>query len=271
LIDLHLHTTASDGMLAPGALVEAAARAGLATIAVTDHDTVAGLAEARRAAEAHGLTLVDGIEVTAVEGGRDVHVLAYFFDQADPALNDFLAAQRADRVRRVNEMTVRLAAAGVPIDAEPIVRLASSGGSVGRPHVAAALVAAGHVATVDDAFDRYLGHSCPAFVPRLGAPAADVVRTVAAAGGICSLAHPGTTRMDALIPGLAAAGLAALEAAHPDHDAGTEQKYRAMAAQLGLAVSGGSDFHGEGRHHRSALGAVCLGPADFQGLLDRRP
>jgi predicted metal-dependent phosphoesterase TrpH len=270
LIDLHVHTTASDGMLSPAALVEAAAHAGLTTIAITDHDTVAGLDEARAAADARGITLVTGIELTAVEGGRDVHVLGYFFDADDRALNDFLEAQRADRVRRVREMADRLAAAGARIDAEPILRLACRGGSVGRPHVAEALVAARHVATINEAFDRYLGRGCPAFVSRIGAPAAQVVRTIAAAGGICSLAHPGTTRVDELVPTLAAAGLAALEATHPDHDAGAEGKYRAMAAGLGLAVSGGSDFHGEGRHHRSALGAISLAARDYQGLLERR-
>ena len=194
-----------------------------------------------------------------------------FFDAADAALTAFLEAQRVDRVRRVREMAGRLASAGARIDAEPILRLASTGGrSVGRPHVAEALVAAGHVATINEAFDRYLGRGCPAFVPRLGAPAAQVVRIVAAAGGICSLAHPGTTCVDELIPELATAGLAALEATHPDHDPGTGQRYRAMAAQLGLAVSGGSDFHGECRHHRSALGAISLEARDFQGLLERR-
>jgi 3',5'-nucleoside bisphosphate phosphatase len=272
LIDLHMHTTASDGVLSPTALVEAAAAAGLTTIAVTDHDTVAGLEEARTAAEAHGIRLVPGIEVTAVESGRDVHVLGYLFDAGSPGLSEFLEGQRADRIRRVREMSARLEGAGVPIDTEPIIRLAGARGrSVGRPHVADALVAAGHVSSVNDAFDRYLGRGCPAFVARLGAPAGDVVRIVTAAGGICSLAHPGTTRVDELIPSLAAAGLAALEATHPDHEPATEQRYRAVAAQLGLAVSGGSDFHGGIRHHRSALGLVTLPPHDFQDLLSRRP
>jgi predicted metal-dependent phosphoesterase TrpH len=266
-----MHSTASDGVLSPTALVAAAAAAGLTTIALTDHDTVSGLAEACQAADRAGLALIAGIEVTAVQAGRDVHVLAYFVDPEHRELAAFLARQREDRVRRVREMSARLAAAGVPIDAERILHATRAGGrSVGRPHVADALVAAGHVATINEAFDRYLGRGCAAFVPRIGASAADVVRTMRAAGGVCSMAHPGLTRMDELIPALVSAGLAALEAAHPDHDAATEQKYRAMAAQLGLAVSGGSDFHGQDRNHRSTLGGVTLPPADFQHLLARR-
>ena len=266
-----MHSTASDGVLSPTALVTAAAAAGLTTIALTDHDTVGGLAEARQAAQQFGLTLIDGIEVTAVESGRDVHVLAYFFDPQHHELTACLDRQRLDRVRRVGEIAGRLAAAGAPIDPEPILRDARlSGRSVGRPHVADALVAAGHVATINEAFDRYLGRGCAAFVPRQGTPAAEVVRTVAAAGGICSLAHPGSTKLDELIRPLAAAGLAALETAHPDHDPAAEQKYRGLAAQLGLDVSGGSDFHGEGRNHRSILGGITLPSADFQHLLERR-
>jgi predicted metal-dependent phosphoesterase TrpH len=272
LIDLHLHTTASDGTLSPAALVDRARAAGLTTIAVTDHDSIAGLAEARDAAARCGLTLVNGIELTAVEHGRDVHVLGYFFDPADRPLNDFLELQRVDRVRRVRVMTERLAAAGARIDPEPIIRQAvAQGRSVGRPHVAAALLAAGHVQTVNEAFDRYIGKDGPAFVARLGATATEVVRLVMSASGLASLAHPGTTKMDDLIPGLAAAGLAALEVRHPDHDPGAEQKYRALASRLGLAVSGGSDFHGDARHHRTGLGAVTLATADYAALLARRP
>jgi predicted metal-dependent phosphoesterase TrpH len=271
LIDLHMHTTASDGMLSPTALVDAAAAAGLTTISVTDHDTVAGLAEARAAAERHGLTFIDGIELTAVEQERDVHVLGYGFDPADSGLAAFLKRQREDRVRRVRAITERLAAAGARIDPEPILRLALvEGRSVGRPHVAAALVAAGHVQTSNEAFDRYLGRGCPGFVARVGASAADVVRSVRAAGGWCSLAHPGLTRMDELIPGLAAAGLTALEARHSDHDPSTEEKYRRMAATLGLLVTGGSDFHGDPSHDRGGLGSVTLPAADFRLLMPAR-
>ena len=258
-------------MLSPAALVDAAAAAGLTTIAITDHDTVAGLAEARDAASRRGLTLIDGIEITAVEQGRDVHMLGYFFDPDAAGLTAFLKLQRIDRVRRVRAMTERLAAAGVPIDPDPILRLALvDGRSVGRPHVAAALIAAGHVQTTNEAFDRYLGKGCAGFVARVGVTASEIVRTVGSAGGWCSLAHPGLTKMDELIPTLAAAGLTAIEARHPEHDAAAEARYRGMAARLGLLVTGGSDYHGDPSHHRPGFGTVTLPAADFSRLPARR-
>ncbi|HVL67301.1 MAG TPA: PHP domain-containing protein [Vicinamibacterales bacterium] len=270
MIDLHLHTAASDGALSPVELVARAAAAGLRTISVTDHDTVAGLADARRAAAERGLTFVNGIEITAVEHGRDVHVLGYFFDAGDERLARFLDAQRTDRVRRVREMSARLAALGVAVDVEPLLRQAEgSGCSIGRPHLAGALVSAGHVRTRDEAFERFLDRSSPAFVPRRGASVAEVVAVIAAAGGVSSLAHPVSSGVDALIPSFAQSGLHALEARHSDHDEATERRYRAFAAAHALAVSGGSDFHREGDHHGGSLGAVTLSSEDFAALESR--
>jgi len=271
LIDLHLHTTASDGTLSPADLVDRAERAGLTTISVTDHDTVAGLAEAAERARRRGLRLIDGIEITAVEDGRDTHVLGYFFDPADAALLSFLEGQRADRVRRVRSMAERLADLGAPIDPEPLIaRGLEEGRSVGRPHVAAALLARGHVQSWDEAFDKYLDKGRPAFVPRRGASAIDVVRAIHQAGGIASLAHPALSRIDALIPQLAAAGLDALEAAHTDHDAETEKRYRALASGLRLAVTAGSDFHGDQGKHPAALGRISMTAAELADLEARR-
>ena len=270
MIDLHLHTTASDGALSPRDLVARAARAGLTAIAVTDHDTVAGLAEARAAAAPLGVTVVNGIEITAVEDGRDVHVLGYFLDPDDGPLAAFLTAQRADRIRRVQEIGQRLAALGCPVDVAAIVDAAQrEGRTVGRPQIADALIAAGHARDRDDAFDRFLGERASAFVPRRGATAADVVRVIARAGGIASLAHPGLTRRDDLIPPLAAAGLAALEVRHSDHDAAAERHYRALARTHGLAVSGGSDFHAETTARGPCLGSVVLSREEFEALAAR--
>jgi len=271
VIDLHLHTTASDGALAPAALVARAAAAGITTLAVTDHDTTGGLAEARLAAAASGLRLVNGIEITAVEGSRDVHVLGYFFDPADAALRSFLKAQREDRIRRVREMAEQLAVLGVAIDPDPIVREGlATGRSVGRPHVAAALLAAGHVTTRDEAFDRFLENGRPAFIPRRGASPDEVVSIISNAGGVASLAHPGLAGMDAIIARLRDAGLHALEVRHTDHDAATEARYRVLAAQLGLAVSAGSDFHDDSGRRRCALGEITLTGAEFAALEAKR-
>jgi predicted metal-dependent phosphoesterase TrpH len=252
--------------------VARAAAAGIRTLAVTDHDTVKGLGEAAEAATARGLTFVNGIEITAVEDDRDVHVLGYFFDPADPGLLHFLDAQRADRVRRVREIAGRLSNLGAPVDPEPLIAEAlAAGRSIGRPHVAAALVAARHVATRDEAFARFLGRSAPAFVPRRGASVAEIIAIIRQAAGLASLAHPGLTRLDEKIPHFVAAGLNALEARHGDHDQQTEARYRAIARSLGLAVSGGSDFHGDGGHHRGMLGSVTLPPGDFDALIASHP
>jgi hypothetical protein len=272
LIDLHLHTTASDGVLSPSSLVARAAAAGITVLSVTDHDTTSGLDEARAAAVARGLTFIDGIEITTIEQGRDLHMLGYFFDAADPRLVDFLRAQRADRLRRVHEMAARLADLGYPIDQAPLLaRAAQPGVSVGRPHIADALVAAGHAVDRDDAFDRLIGAGAPAFVPRRGPSAIDVVGLIRDAGGVTSLAHPGLCNRDDLIPSLAASGLTALEARHTDHDAATEAHYRTLAASLGLAVTGGSDFHGEVGHHAGGLGVVTLSSEDFAAFQERLP
>ena len=271
MIDLHLHTTASDGSLSPADLVARATSAGISTLAVTDHDTVAGLAEARAAAALRRVRFVNGIEITAIEAGRDDHVLGYFFDPENAALVQFLVKQRTDRVRRVEEIAARLAASGYPVDVTDVLRDgAAQGRSIGRPHLADALIAAGHVRNRDEAFDRFLGHGCAAFVARRGAPAAEVVGVIKAAGGIASLAHPGLSRVDELIPSLAAAGLAALEVRHSEHDAQTEARYRALAKSHGLAVSGGSDFHADNTARAPRLGFVSLSAAEFAALEARR-
>jgi predicted metal-dependent phosphoesterase TrpH len=195
-----------------------------------------------------------------------VHVLGYFIDTASGTLRSFLDRQREERIRRVTEMRDRLSARGCPSDVAPVLAAAARGQSVGRPQIAAALVDAGHVRTRDEAFDRFLEFGGTAYVPRHGASPADVVSLIHDAGGLASLAHPGISARDELIAPLAAAGLDALEAAHGDHDAATEARYRALAADLGLLVTGGSDFHGEAAHRVSRLGDVTLPIGDFEAL-----
>ena len=272
MIDLHLHTTASDGTLTPSTLVARAAGAGLRIIAITDHDTLDGLEEARRAATTHGVRVIDGVEITAVEDQRDVHMLGYFVDPGHGGLRDFLSTQRADRVRRVCEMASRLATLGFPIDVDSLIAAPGlkPGRSIGRPHIAAALVAAGHARDFDDAFDRLIGAGRAAYVPRRGARPDEVIEIVRRAGGIVSMAHPGVTKLDHIIPRLASAGMAALEVRHSDHDAMAEQYYRALAVEHGLAVSGGSDYHGDGGHRAAMLGAVVLSVEDFSGFESKR-
>jgi predicted metal-dependent phosphoesterase TrpH len=267
LIDLHLHTTASDGLLAPAALVARAAAAGLTIIAVTDHDTVGGLAEAVEAGRTRAVRVVAGIEMTAIEDSNDVHVLGYFIDPDSSILATVLKEQRADRIRRVREMGARLRGLGLDVDVDALIREADgSARSIGRPAIADALVASGQAVDRTDAFNRLLGRGKPGFVARCGISVAAVVDTIHAAGGIASLAHPGITAGDSLIEALAGKGLDAIEVWHSEHAPDQQQHYGMLAGRLGLAKSGGSDFHGDGMHHAARLGGVLLPEPEFQRL-----
>jgi len=284
LIDLHLHTTASDGRLSPAQLVARAAAAGITTMSVTDHDTVAGLAEVGAEAAARAIRLVPGIEITSIADGRDVHMLGYFFDSGSAPLLTFLEGQRALRVSRTREIAARLAALGMPVDVEGVLAAAAvrPGTSVGRPQLARALAAAGYVTSVQEAFEKWLANGQPAYVPRTGPSPFTVVDAIHAAGGVASMAHPAVTKRDELIRPLADHGLDAVEVFHSDHTPEDEAHYRGLAVRLGLLISGGSDFHGEepqagatagpslgsspSRARRNALGVVSLPPAAFAAL-----
>ena len=247
MIDLHLHTTASDGRRTPRELVDLAADVGLRVMAVTDHDTTAAVVEAREYAATRGIEAISGIEITAVHDGVDVHLLGYFFDPNHQELSSFLATQRATRVRRVRAIAERVAALGMPIDVDRILIEARQypNRSIGRPQVARDLVAAGYVPDMRAAFDVWLGRGKPAFVERPGAPPSEVVALVHAAGGLASMAHPGRTAMDDLIPQLVASGLDAIEVYHSDHDEAAIAHYGDLARQHNLLVTGGSDYHAD--------------------------
>lgn len=258
-IDLHLHTTASDGRCSPAELVDRAAAAGVSVMGVTDHDTTAAIQTAAEQARKRGIELVAGIEITAVEDARDVHVLGYFIDPMNAALERFLAGQREQRVARVKAIGHRLAELRMPIDMTPVLAQADAAGgrSVGRPLIARQMIVAGYVADTREAFDDWLATGRPAFVPRAGARAEDVIGIIHAAGGLASLAHPGQTGVDARIAAYVQAGLDALEVFHPDHDDAATARYRSLASNLKVLVTGGSDFHGDPSHGWEP-GAVAL-------------
>ncbi len=270
MIDLHLHTTASDGRSSPPELVREAAAAGVTTIAVTDHDTMAAQAEVAAAASAAGLKAIPGIEITAVHASRDVHILAYFVRDTAAELETFLARQRVNRRKRLERMIELLDRAGVPVDPDLLRKHTGEGGrSLGRPLLADALVRAGHVQTRTEAFERFLTRGRPAFVAREGASPAQVIDLVARARGVTSLAHPGKLRRDEMIPQLVEAGLPAIEVHHSDHDVVDVNRYRQMAATYGLLITGGSDYHGPGSGRTAGLGQVTLDQADFDRLAER--
>jgi 3',5'-nucleoside bisphosphate phosphatase len=264
-----MHTTASDGRLSPSALVARAGAVGLTTLSVTDHDTVAALAEVRQHTAAAGMTLVQGIEVTSVHRDRDVHILGYFFDESDREFATFLTAQRSQRIERVRQIAAMLARLGKVIDVDALIGEVARrpGASVGRYAIGRALVHLGHVASVQEAFDRYLGSGRPAFVPRVGPSPADVIAAIHAAGGIASMAHPGLTNQPALVGPMAKAGLDAIEAYHSDHTSEMRDEALALAKRFNLLVSGGSDYHGD--DERRPIGVIRLPPADFEALVAR--
>jgi predicted metal-dependent phosphoesterase TrpH len=247
VIDLHLHTTSSDGRSTPAELVDLAAAAGLTVMAVTDHDTTAAIADVQSMASRHGIEAIAGIEITAGLGSRDVHVLGYFFDPRNRPFLAFLVAQRERRVARIEAIVARLAELGMRVEMSAQLAMARrlSGQSLARPHVARAMVAAGYTKDVRTAFDAWLAEGRPAYVERSGPSPSDVVAAVHDAGGLVSLAHPGRTRIDEQIPGLVEAGLDALEVFHSDHDAESTARYREMAARHGVLTTGGTDFHAE--------------------------
>jgi predicted metal-dependent phosphoesterase TrpH len=265
-----MHTTASDGRCSPEDLVQRAHAKGIRIMSVTDHDTMAAVPRARAAAAALGMTLIPGIEITTVSAGKDVHVLAYFLPELTDDLTNLLAEQRQNRTERAHLIAERLAAAGAPIDVNALMQAgeALGGKSLARPQIAQALIAAGHVATVAEAFERYLHEDGPAYVPHRGATPVQAIRLILDAGGVPSLAHPGYTKQDAIIPDLIAAGLPAIEAYHSSHDEPTTQRYLEIARRHGLAVSGGSDFHGEGTRRSEFFGVVGLPAAEFDRLVE---
>lgn len=271
-----MHTTASDGRLTPAELVARAAAAGLTTISVTDHDTVAAIDDVTAAGRAAGIRVLPGIEITAIEDGRDIHILGYLFDTQSPALTALLVDQRALRVSRVREIAARLATLGMPVDVDRVLASTSSrpGSSVGRPQLARELVRTGLVESVQQAFDQWLATGRPAFVPRTGPSPATVIDTIHAAGGVTSFAHPGVTKRDDLLAPLVDRGLDAIEVYHSDHTADDVMEYRHLAIRLNALVSGGSDFHGEdagkpGRPHRSIFGVIQLPPEALAALEQR--
>ena len=271
MIDLHLHTTASDGRSSPEDLVEVAVRSRVTVMAVTDHDTVAGLDRTAAACQRAGVEWVPGIEITAIREQVDVHILGYFIDHRAPLLSDFLKAQVADRRRRVREMIAKLDAIGVHVDADQL--LGGHGGLdakwIGRPLLARALVRAGRVRSQREAFELYLAEGGAAWVPRRAPSPEEVVELIHQAGGIAALAHPGLMSRDEWIPPMAAAGLDVLEVYYIEHSPDMTTHYRILAGRLGLAMSGGSDYHGDPSHGPARPGSVSLPEAAFDALKRR--
>jgi len=268
-IDLHTHSTASDGTEAPAVVVAQAARARLTTVALTDHDTTLGWEEAAEAAGRHGTTLVPGIEVSCSRRWQSIHLLAYLPDPGDPDLVAELGRARESRDTRLDRMVAKMAADGIPVTPESVRAHVEDGATAGRPHIADALVAAGVVAHRDEAFARWLGNDSPYYVAHYAPDPVRAVELVRAAGGVPVVAHPwsgtrGRVVSDRLVEELADAGLAGLEVHHRDHDEDAVRHLTDLARALGLLVTGASDYHGEGKLNR--LGENTTTPETLEAI-----
>ena len=265
-VDLHMHSTASDGSRAPGDVVRAAKRASLAAIALTDHDTVAGLAEARAVGAELGVRIVDGVELSAVEGANETHLLGLHLRDT-VVLERALSELREMRGRRAARIVELLQSQGVQVTLDDVLLQAGTG-AIGRPHVARALVADGWATDVRDAFDRYLGAGRPAYVAKDQLGMREAIAMIHAAGGLAVLAHPGPAGTRERIEPLVAMGLDGVEVKHPSHSSQDTARLRACVDQLGLIPSGGSDWHGAADGPRT-IGMMQV-PIDWLRRQDER-
>ena len=268
-IDLHAHSLRSDGALSPADLVKRAAGRGVKIQALSDHDTLAGIAEATATGNALGVRIIPATELNTESEWGDAHVLGYFIDPADSALEDRLRVLRENRGDRIERMVKKLNALGYAVDLARVLEIAQ-GGALGRPHLAQALFEMGYVTTYDEAFDTLIAKSSPAYVARVGLTPLEAVTLVREHGGVSSLAHPGTVLgLDELLPKMVAAGLAGIEAYYGDHSPEMTARCLRLARELDLIPTGGSDFHGRGEHGTD-LGGVLVPPETIQRLESRR-
>lgn len=275
LIDLHTHSHCSDGTDSPRELIRRARAASLDVLALTDHDTSDGWDEARQTAAGTELRLIPGMEISCLHGGAGVHLLAYLLDPGYPPLAAELEAVRDSRAHRLPAMLAGLREVGVDITEADVARVSTAATSMGRPHVADALVGLGVVRDREEAFDRYLGWGRPGYVPRYAADLTEMIGHVRGAGGVSVIAHPWgrgsqrTLTADVLAD-LGALGLTGIEVDHLDHDASQREQLRSIASDTGLVVTGGSDYHGTGKADHP-LACETTDPEQFERLLAAVP
>ncbi len=267
-IDLHIHTNVSDGSLSPTQAVEEAVEAGLRVIAITDHDTTDGIAEAEAAAKEHEIVLVPGVEISTTHPRGEVHILGYWMDYRDPEFQEFLKRPRATRTSRIREMCRRLTELGLPVRAEEVFEVAGSTENVGRPHLAKLLVAKGYVEGMDEAFQRYLGEGCPAYVKRFKNRTGETIEMIHRHGGVSVIAHPGLIHDPELVTDLIREGVMGIEVICHEHDQAMVERFSALADRHGLLKTGGSDYHGDMLEKSFRLGDLKV-PYAFYVELER--
>lgn len=271
-VDLHSHTTASDGTFSPAENVKRAMEKGLAAIGITDHDTVAGLDEAIRAGDELGVEVIPGIEISSSHQGQDIHVLGYYVDRTDTRFLQRLEELRDTRYRRNQMMIERLNELGIDITLEEVyARKKREGGNIGRPHMAEVLMEKGIVGSVAEAFETYLGKEGKAYVnpPRISPQ--EAINLIQAAGGVAVLAHPGLYGDDGMVEQLIHHGLDGIEVFHPDHGKQEEERYLEIGNKHGLIISAGSDFHGirNGEIFHADIGTKTVGMETVERLKEK--
>jgi len=257
LADLHVHTTASDGAESPAEVVARASSIGLAALAIADHDTLEGIMPAVEEGRLRKVEVIPAVELGTGYKGQEIHLLGYLIDINDGALQEELAFFRNNRRDRVVKIINRLNRLGFPVTRERVMEIAGSG-SVGRPHIARAMVETGRVATVEEAFDRFISEGKPGFEPRVKCSPAQGVGIIRRAGGVPVLAHPGLADADQLIEELIPGGLAGIEVYHPGHTPELVSHYLEVCGRLGLVATGGSDYHGTENRKHNLLGACTV-------------
>ena len=266
-IDLHLHSTCSDGTFSPEEVAWRAIEADLSIISLTDHDSIEGVAAAEKEGEKLGLEVITGTELSAQVDGTDVHILGYHIQSDHPGLIDCLDTCRNERKNRAERIVKKLNSMGLRIGFEQVLAKADNG-SIGRPHVADVLVEEGLVFSSNEAFHKYLGYSKPAYEPKHALSPSEAIQVIHGAGGLACLAHPGLYGRDDLIPELVEAGLDGIEVRHTKHGPKEIKRYTDIAEQFGLLPTGGSDCHGDGRGS-SVIGTVDVPRSYADGLSER--
>ena len=255
--DLHVHTTASDGTLTPEQTVREAARIGLGAVGIADHDTVDGIAPGIAAGRQLGVIVVPAVEINTDFGKDEIHILGYYIDYKSPALNAHLSRLRNERAERGRRIVERLNEMGLNVNLDRVFQIAGKG-SVGRPHIARAIVEAGYASSMNGAFGKYLIRGAPAYVPRHKLTPSQAIDIIREAGGVAVLAHPGNSKCDELIPELVKAGLQGIEAYHTDHSSAKTRHYIEIARRYGLVATGGSDSHGPNNLKTVPIGHVTV-------------
>jgi hypothetical protein len=266
-IDLHVHTTASDGLLSPVRLLGLAKDAGVGILAVTDHDSTDAVDAAMNEGWRLGVEVIPAVEINTDVDTTEVHVLGYYIDHRQSWLQEFLTRQRDGRVNRAARMVEKLNALGIPVTFERVRAIA--GGAVGRPHVARALIEAGVVKSTEEAFEKYIGRNGPAYIERMKVTPQEAVQVILKAGGIPVLAHPGWGVREEMIPPLVEGGLEGLEVYYPDHTPAMVTRFLEIASQLHLLVTGGTDFHGGDLATRVSVGSQYVPVDAVQRLKER--